>query len=309
MNTYTGLTAEQNTYYQRTLLDELMNNVVLMPYGKKTPIPKNAGDSCHWRRFNLPALTKTAITEGVTPSDINVTIEKVTATTAQYGTFTKVSDKLDLVGIDPVVSEITKLFGKHAGLTMDSIAMDIVAAGTNVYYPGTRTARNQVALGDIISEELITRILETMKINNVPKIKMPDGKMGFLALAHPKVMSNILGSTWWKDANKYENSDLIRAGIVGQYFGIYFMDCNIAPVYTGAGAAGVDVYGTVVLGMDGFGIPDVAGSSKPQIIVKPKESGGTENPMELYSTIAWKSMFTAKILEPKAVLRIETAIK
>jgi len=136
MNSLAGIPNENNEYYIRTLLTELLDKIELMKYGKKTPVPMNEGDNCSWRRFISPALTKTPLTEGVDPSDVDYTVNKLTATALQYGTWTKIADKLQDTGVDNNVLEASEMFGKHAARTIDSITMDIISAGTNVFYGG-----------------------------------------------------------------------------------------------------------------------------------------------------------------------------
>ena len=86
------LTNENAEFYQRVMLDALYNSVVFMPYGKKYPIPKNAGATTSWRRLEMPAVTSTALTEGITPDGIDLTVNKVSATVQQFGTWTKITD-------------------------------------------------------------------------------------------------------------------------------------------------------------------------------------------------------------------------
>jgi hypothetical protein len=62
----------------------------------------------------------------------------------------------------------------------------------------------------------------------------------------------------------------------------------------------------LVIGDGAYGIPDVAGSSKPDIMVY--KDGSTENPLALYSTVGFKSCFTAVRLNEKCILRFESAI-
>ena len=40
-NTISGLTAENKTFYDRTLLDRLLPNLVFYKYGQKKPLPKH----------------------------------------------------------------------------------------------------------------------------------------------------------------------------------------------------------------------------------------------------------------------------
>lgn len=305
MNKYSSITAQQNEYYQRTLLEELRDSVELMPYGKKAPVPKNEGESTSWRTFIMPAKTKTPITEGVDPADVDYTVDKITASVAQYGTFTKISDRLDMNGIDQNVSEAVKMFGEHAGLTLDSVAMDTVSAGTNVIYGGNAVSRVTVAAGMILTYTIINQLSEFLKRQNVKKIKMPNGRMGFVALTPPEIMTQLKNMTEWKDAQKYVTPDMIKQGIVGELDGIFFQDSNTAPIYAAAGAGSIDVYGMIVLGKEAFGIVDVGGQAKPEIIIHDKDDAGSA--LDLFSTVGWKSLFVAKILKEAAIVRVEIA--
>ena len=79
-----------------------------------------------------------------------------------------------------------------------------------------------------------------------------------------------------------------------------------AVIYPGeAGAAGVDVYSTLVIADDAYGTTKVAGGGL-QHIVKPLGSGGTSDPLDQRSTVGWKAIKTAKILVPQYLVRIES---
>lgn len=304
------LSSENAEFYQRALLDRLINNVVFMPYGQKKNIPNRAGATTSFRRLDLPTLSTTAIVEGTTPTALDLSISKISATVSQYGAWTKISDFLDLTGLDPVITETAQMFGDHAGLSMDQVVRDIVAAGTNVQYASTATSRLTVAAGMKITATDIIKMRTTMKKNNVKQVTLPNGGKGYIAFTAPDVVANIMALQEWKDQNVYVDTKNREQGIAGQMYGIYFLEANTAPVFAAAGAAGIDVYGTLVVGDGAFGIPDVQGSSKPEIIVKNSSgnSDDTSNPMNLYSTIAWKSTFTAIRLNEKCILRYESAI-
>lgn len=298
------LTNENAEFYQRTLLERLQDSLFFMKYGKKTPIPKHAGATTSWRRLEMPAVTTTAITEGVTPNGIDLTINKVSATVQQFGTYTKLTDFIDLVGLDPLLTEVSELFGDHAGMTMDIIVRDILKAGTNAQFANSRASHATLAAGDKITATEIQKARATMKKNNVKPIKLPNGNMGYLAFVHPDTVTQIFNLQEWKDQNTYVDPKNREAGIAGQMYGIYFMEATTAPVFADGGA-GVNLAGKhiLIIGDGAFGIPDIAGSSKPEILVF--SEGNTENPLALYSTVAWKSTFTAARLNELAILRLE----
>ena len=298
------LTNENAEFYQRTLLERLQDNLYFMKYGKKTPIPKKAGATTSWRRLEMPALTTTAITEGVTPNGIDLTINKVNATVQQFGTYTKLTDFIDMVGLDPLVTEVSQMFGEHAGLTMDIIVRDIIVAGSNLQAANSKASRALLAAGDVFTAAEIQKARATMVKNNVKKITLPSGGKGYLAFVHPDTVTTIFNLTEWKDQNKYVDTKNLEEGIVGQMYGIYFMEATTAPTFTDGGSGGILAgKSMIILGENAFGIPDISGSSKPEILVY--SEGNTENPMALYSTIAWKSTFTAARLNEKCILRID----
>lgn len=298
------LTVENAEFYQRTLLERLEDSLFFMKYGKKTTIPRHAGATTSWRRLEMPAVTTTAITEGVTPNGIDLTINKISATVQQFGTYTKLTDFIDLVGLDPLLTEVSQMFGDHAGMTMDIIVRDIIVAGTNAQYAGAKASRALLAAGDVISAAEIQKIRATMVKNNVKKIKLPNGNMGYLAFVHPDTVTALFNLQEWKDQNTYVDAKNREEGIAGQMYGIYFMEATTAPTFANGGVGGnLAGKSIIVIGDGAFGIPDVSGSSKPEILVF--SEGSTENPLALYSTVAWKSTFTAARLQELAILRLE----
>lgn len=77
-------------------------------------------------------------------------------------------------------------------------------------------------------------------------------------------------------------------------------------MYPGGGAAGGrDVYSTLVLGQNAYGVTSVEGGGL-ECIIKQKGSAGTYDPLNQRSTVGWKATQTAKILSDEFIVRIET---
>ena len=78
-------------------------------------------------------------------------------------------------------------------------------------------------------------------------------------------------------------------------------------VYPGeAGAKGRDVYSTLLLGADAYGVTEVSGGGL-QHIVKQLGSAGTADPLNQRATCGWKATKTAERLVEQYMVRIETA--
>jgi len=78
-------------------------------------------------------------------------------------------------------------------------------------------------------------------------------------------------------------------------------------IYPGeAGAEGRDVYSTLVLGSNAYGVTEIEDGGLKNI-VKPLGSGGTADPLDQRATTGWKALTTTKILVDEYMVRIESA--
>ena len=301
-----ALTAEQAEFYNRTMLERLTPELFFMNYGEKKNIPKNSGATTSFRRLNSLAVSTTALTEGVTPDGVDLNITKILATVQMYGNWTKISEFINLTGLDPLLTETAELMGENAGESIDTICRDMIYAGTNVQYAGGRTARNLITAADKITALDILKARRTLKRNKVKQIALPSGGKGYLAFIHTDVATDLMQTQEWKDQNTYVDTKNRQEGILGKMYGIYFLEADNAMKWAGAGAASADVFGTLFIGKGAYGVPDVAGSSKPEMIVHKAGSSGTSDPLNMFNTVAWKCAFTVARLQELAMVRLET---
>lgn len=291
-------------YYDKKLLDRLVARFVHLQFGQKRPIPKNGGKTINFRKYSAFAAATSALTEGVTPAGKAISLSEKTATIAQYGDFVEVSDMLDMTHIDPVLDEVADILGEQAADTLDQIVRDIVAAGTNVQYANNATSRNTVDGTDILTVDEIRQAVRTLKNNKVQPLG--DGK--YVAIIHPNAVYDLQGDDRWINANQYAGSTNIFSGEIGMIHGVRFVETTNTKIFAAAGTNNADVYATMVMGMDAYGIVDVAGSAAVQNIVKPHGSAGTADPLNQRATSGWKALFTACRLTEEAIVRIEHAV-
>lgn len=303
VSTQSSLAPEFQTYYDRVLLEALWPNFVHGKFGQKRPIPKNNGKTIQFRKFSKLTPATTPLTEGTTPAGNSLEVTAITATVAQYGDFIEISDIVDLTALDPILTETAELLGKQAAETLDIIVRDVLVQGTNVQYANGRTARNLVTSTDVLTVAEIRKAVRTLKAANVPPLKGGD----YVAIVHPYAVYDLQSDSAWQDVKKYSDPSDMYDGEIGRLYGVRFVETSNAKVFTGAGAAGINVYATLILGADAYGVIDVAGSGAVQNIVKPFGSAGTADPLNQRSTSGWKALFTAKILDDTRLVRIEHA--
>lgn len=315
-----GLSAEMKTFYDMTLLDEASANLVHDQFGQKRPIPSNGGKTIEFRKFAPLAKALTAITEGVTPDGKSLSVSTVTATVAQYGDYITQSDVLELTSLDNTILEATKLLGKQAGLTLDTVTRNVINAGSNVTYcpkvaSGAETAVTSRSAMDTTSKltvKVIQKVVAKLRGQNAPTI---GGK--YVAIIHPYVAYDLMRDPEWIDAHKYAQPDNLYTGEIGEIAGVRFVTSTEAkvwndqtcPVASGtAGASGATyhpVFSTLFLGEGAYGVTEISGGGL-QTIIKQKGSAGTADPLDQRSSVGWKAIKTAEILIPNYLVRVES---
>ena len=306
VTTQDSLSAEMKTFYDMTLIDEASANLVHDQFGQKRPIPKGSGKTIEFRKFSPLGKATTPLTEGVTPSGNSLTVTAITATVEQYGDYIVQSDVLELTSLDNTILEATKLLGKQAGATLDTITRNILQAGTNVTYcpkvaaDGTETAvDSRSALDDtcMLTVDVIQQVVAKLRAQNAPTI---DGK--YVAIIHPYVAYDIMRDPEWIDAHKYAQPNNLYAGEIGEIAGVRFVQTTEAKIYEGG------VFGSLFFGEGAYGVTEITGGGL-QTIVKQKGSAGTSDPLDQRSSVGWKAIKTAELLIPNYIVRVESKSK
>ncbi len=244
-NSYAKIQSQQQTFYDRVLLERLLPELVFLQHGQKNkkPIPKNEGATINFRRFNSLPIPSESLTEGVTPAGKNLSISQIIAKVNQEGDYVEVTDLLDMVGYDPVITETTELLSEQASETLETRCRDVVFNGTNVYYCDGSADRANVADDDVLSGAECRRIRQIMARN---KVKPVPGAGAYLGWIHPDGAYDLKGSTEWQDAHKYTDAKNIINGEIGKLYGIRWIETTMCPVWEGAGTEAspdADVYG------------------------------------------------------------------
>ena len=299
--TYGNLTAEQKTFYDRTLLSRLLPNLTFLKYGQKRPMPKNEGDTINFRRFNSLAVPAASLTEGVTPDGTTLSITAVTATVAQEGNWVRLSDKISMVGIDPVLTESAALMGENAAKTLETRCADVIFKGTSQQYAGGAASAAAIAAGKIVNSEEIKKAVRTLRNNNAEPV---EGGY-YIGFCDPSVAYDLQNDALWQDISKYNGAENIMKGEIGRIHGVRFILTTMCPTDAKTASAGT-LHKTLIVGKDAYGVVDVNGSSKPEIIIKPTGSAGTEDPLNQRASVGWKAMAVTVRLQELAMVCIQS---
>lgn len=297
------LSAEMKTHYDRTLLETAEPNLVHDQVAQTRNIPKNGGKKIEFRRYDALPKALTPLTEGVTPEGQKMSVTTLEAEVKQYGGYVSLSDMLILTALDKNVQEATKMIGSQAGRTLDTISREVMNAGTNVIFGnGTVTARNQITADMKLNVDMVKRAVRALKVQHAEKI---DGY--YFGIIHQDCSYDLTSDEKrFIDVIKYKNPERIYNGEIGTIEGVRFVETSEAKKFVNAGADGIDVYSTLIIGANAYATTKVEGGGL-ETIIKQLGSAGTADPLNQRATVGWKALKVTEILSEQYMIRIETA--
>lgn len=306
VTTDSGLSDEMKTFYSDYLIDMAEPELVHDQFGQKHPIPKNGGKIIEFRKYDPLPKALDPLTEGVTPNGQKLSMGVISATVKQYGGFIELSDILLLTAIDNNLVQATRLLGSQAGRTLDTITREVLCGGTNVQYAeGQVSSRAALAYTDEtnncnLTVDAVRRAVRFLKVMNAPRIN------GYYAgIIHPDCSYDLMSDPKWVNVKTYSDPEGIYEGEIGRIEGVRFVETSEAKVFEKAGADSRDVYSTLILGADAYGVTEISGGGL-QHIVKQLGSAGTADPLNQRATAGWKATKVAERLVEPYMVRIET---
>lgn len=318
------LAPELKAFYDTELLENARVEQFYAQFGKKQPLPKNHKGQVEWRKWNTFEKAS-KLTEGVIPTGQKFGVSSLTGSIDQYGTYTSITDKLELRAYDDVILGATEEMGASAAETQEKLIRDALLVGTNVLYCdnidkdtgaviGTPTSCATMGAGGstssgsgstpdgwaLLTPAMVNKAVTIMKKNRVPRI---NGR--YYAVIHPSVAHDLRESDGWIEAHKYAAPEELFNGEIGELHGVRFIEDAFAPVLGGNTyknkSEGV-TYATYFFGKDSFGIIDPEGGALEMIVHDKDEIGG---PLNQFSTIGYKFETNgATILYQERMLRV-----
>lgn len=198
------------------------------------------------------AVATTALNESTDVDAVAIGDSQVTITLLEYGNAAITTKKLRSVSFVPYDPVVADLIAWNAGESMDTLAKNVLVAGTNVRYAvgtgATPVSRASVTPLNTFGGNDARRALADLR-----GAKVMDFGGAYTAFIHPDVSYDFRGATGtnqWRDPHTYSQPEEIWAGEVGMFESTRFVETPTAPVFADAGSSltTTDVYGTVFVG-------------------------------------------------------------
>ena len=315
--TTTEVASGVNNFYDRTMLKAARPLLVHLKWGQVKDLPRNNSLVIKFRRYSLLAANTTALSEGVTPSGVQLATTDVSSTVAQYGDYVSLSDVLTFSTLDPVLTETADLLGQQAGNSLDQICRDVLVAGTTVQYAGAATSNATVTASMKLNRQEIREAVRTLQGNDArPVTRMVNATDGFnttpigacyVGIITENTLYDLKNETGWVPVEEYSSQKDVMEGEVGKMDNVRFIMTTNAKISASAGSGSIDVHQTLIMGADYYGISRISGEAMKNI-VKPLGSAGTADPLDQRSTSGWKATFVATRLNENFAVRIAHAV-
>ena len=272
----------------------------------------NPGASIKFTVFADLAAATTPLGEAEDVTPVSMSDSQVTVTLEEYGNATVTTAKLRASSFMPVDPVAAQAVGYNAGLSIDTVARNVLQAGDNVLYatggavaPSSRTTINS---DDVLTITDIRKAVAQLRGANVPTINGT-----YIGFIHPDVQFDLLSATdaaGWRDAYKYTNATPLINGEIGQIDGVRFIASSRAPLFANAsnnsGASGtIDSYGTLIMGRQALAKGISLGGeygAQPSIVY-----GTVTDLLKRFRPVGWKHFVGYSVFRQEALRRIESA--
>lgn len=264
-----------------------------------------------------------------------LSVTDYTATASKYGNYVILNEEADLFNFNGQMDKIMEVIGINAGQSLNQLQRNIIEDNATLVYAGGVASDGLVASAPVVGG--LNSIINTLTKNSARTfVPMTNGSTNvgtapiltsYWAICHPDVAMDFAGLSGFTSVEKYAAQTATVMGEFGFYGkagrGVRMLLTEDASVDADSGAtlgstglngtSSVDLYTTAVFGQDaiasvGLGEQYSDGVYRAgddiaavDLIVKALGSGGTSDPYNEISTIAWKACHTGKITNPNWV--------
>lgn len=310
---------QQRTYYRRVFLRAANPRLVFNAYGVAGTIPLNEGRTISWGVMD-PLQAGETLAEAGDGTAATLTLDTVEATLSDIGKYHQFSGHVETNAPDPVLRTLAERLGIRAARDLDAATRDVLAASTNAYYTSATAGDANITAADIFNAEALADAVAAMEAADVPYITQflaPNGGAGtvpgdpaYVMFCHAHVVSDIRANAdalGFEVVSKYAAGNAILPGEVGKIGNVRIVSAGSAGSFEAdAGSGNVDVYHSILVGAESYGVVDLGGRPV-QFYAVPASTVNQGNPLGRRGTIGYVGSHAAAILDENGVAVIHSS--
>ena len=330
--TYGDISPRTANFAKAELLKRGQHLMVTERFGQVDPLQKNKSKTVKWRRYLSLARATAPLSEGVSPKGKKMSHVDVTAVLEQYGDLVEITDVIQDTHEDPVLQEAVKVCGEQAAETIEEIRINVLKAGSNVYYANGVSTRGTVnspaTRGDF---RKIFRAFKRDKAREVSMIVKASHRIStqavepaFFAMCHTDLKADLTDISGFIRVAAYADSSKALPGEIGTLEEFRFIATPMFDPWLSAGTAGTtylaggvapgsslacDVYPIIIVAENAYGIVPLQGYNSITPSVMNPNHISKSDPMGQLGFVSWKTYQTAARLNELWMARLEVAAK
>lgn len=296
----TGLTQEMSIYYEKAFLARAEYEYIYQQGLQMRMQPANEGKTVYFTRHTPLATVTTALTEGVNPSEVNLTATTVSATLAEYGNTVKISRFLSETSIDENNKEKIEVVGQNMGETLDELTRNELFTGATVQFAGAKAALTDLSASNVLSVTELRKAVRTLKVNKARRYQ--DKVASWMGKVGPATSYDLQSDSTFLSADIYDNAaNKLYNGELGTILSVRLIE---SPNQRSE-ASTVTVYSNFIHGSDAAGTINLA-ADKPKMFIIPSSQIDSGNPAGRFSLVSWAGATVNKTLNASWLINVKT---
>lgn len=213
-------------YMVARLLEVAMYNMTLGRLGRKVPVPKGESTTVSFTRVEHLALPLAPALEGVTPPATPMSTTRVTCVLEQWIQWVDITDVAEMtVRYQPFQRALERL-GIAAARVWDRECYRVLLGGTNVFFPGTVTARSGLTTASFPDTRTLRRVRAALKNAGAP---FYDGRR-YAGVCDSYNAMDIQADATFVDSAVYQDRGVLTDAELGVWMGTRWNETNVFPI-------------------------------------------------------------------------------
>lgn len=270
----------------------------------KTTNQSHPGASVQFNIYNDLAQATSALTETSDVTAVALSDSTVTVTLAEYGNAVITTAKLRGTSFLNVDADAANIIGYNMANSIDNVVHDVLVGGTNVAYGGDATSTATLDAADNLDAGDIRKAVAAMRSDSA----MPMSGNVYVGFIHPDVSFDLREDTAVTDIIQYQirqDGAAVRAGSIGTFGGVDFIETPRLEITADGGASTVDAYNTVICGKQALAKAHSRGAgfgSDPGVVFGP-----VTDTLRRFQPVGWYHLVGYSRFREASIQRIETS--
>ena len=303
--TGTGQVSSSTGAFEQVAYFELRSNPLYeMIADVRSTAQTHNGASVTFDIYNNMTAVTAPIAQAVDIAAVQLGDTTVTVTLQEHGNAATTTAKLRGTSFLNVDADSANIIGYNMVDSLDQVVAAVAAGGSNDILPVGRAATVNIIAGDTITADQTRTAAAKLRTASAPGWENGN----YIGMIHPNVAFDLRSEAAVTDVIAFQirqDAAAVRNGSIGTWGGVEFIENPRANIQTGAGAAGIDVYDTVIAGRQGLakGFSRAAGfGEQPQIVYGP-----IVDSLRRFITVGWYHLVGYERFREECLQRVESS--